>query len=153
MSLNLFVGLKGRGADNSLDLQTAVMIPMVAAMLADNRLDDEEFAHIEGICTFSPIYDRNSATENGALIMRAIKLVEDHGIAAMCQNAAAVLPAPLRETAFVFAVRVIFSDGYVGRLEQDVIEKMIEWLSIPPGRARDMIEVVSIMNHPISVQE
>jgi len=144
----VFAGLKGRGADNILTVEAAAMIPMVAAMLADGRVEDEEFAQIEHICAFSPLWDRNSQTENAAAIVRTIKLIEDHGIPATCQRAAALLSEPLRETAFAFAVRVVFSDGYVGQLERDVVEQMIPWLGLSPDRARMIIEVVSIMNHP-----
>jgi tellurite resistance protein len=146
--LRLFAGLKGRGADDRMDVATAVMIPMVAAMMADGRNEDEELSQIEGICAFSPIYDRYSPTEIGALIVRSVKQVEDSGFADACQKVGQFLSPALRETAFVFAVRVVFSDGYVGRLEREIMERMIQWLQLDSERARTLVDVVSVMHHP-----
>lgn len=145
---NLFVGLLGKAADSSLDTPTAVMIPIVGAMLADGHVEEEELFEIEAICAFSPIFDRNSIFENELLIVRATRLIEDHGLEEMCRRAAAMLSSGLRETAFVHAVKVIFSDGHVGTLERQIIDDMMGWLEIDPERARLMIEVVSIMQHP-----
>ena len=145
----LFGGLRGKGADETLDIPTAVMLPLVAAMLADGRVEDDELAEIHSICAASPIFERNSRFENEYLIGHAIKLIEDLGVADACKRARAMLSANLRETAFVHAVRVIFSDGHVGGLEREVIERMTEWLEIDSERARMMVEVVSIMRHPV----
>jgi tellurite resistance protein len=148
--MNLFAGLKGRGAEIVLDVQTAVMIPIVAAMLADGRVEEEEILQIEAICATSPIFERNSAAENERIIMHATRMIEDHSPRQMCERATAMLSPALCETAFVYAVKVIFSDGYVGQVERDVVESLIDWLGIDPDRARTMIDVVSVMQHPVN---
>ena len=145
---NLFAGLRGRGIDESLDIPTAVMIPIVAAMLADGRVDDQELLQIASACSSSPIFDRNSSAENDFLVARAMKLIEDHGLGGACARARQFLSPALRETAFAQAVRVIFSDGHVGMLEREVVEEMINWLEIDRDRARMMVEVVSVLQHP-----
>jgi tellurite resistance protein len=149
-AMKLFGGLKGKGADGEIDLQTAVMIPLVVAMLADGRVEDDELMEIHSICASSPVFDRNTKSENESLIAQVTRLVQDDGLEKSCARAKQVLSPALRETAFVHAVRVIFSDGYVGRLEQEVAEQMTAWLEIDPTRARTMIEVVSVMQHPPS---
>lgn len=146
--INLFSGLLGKGIAGELDTPSAVMVPIVAAMLADGRVEEAELEQIEALCRASPIFERNSPAENDFLISRAMRAIEDHGLKAACEHARAYLSPALRETAFVHGVRVIFSDGYVGRLEKEVLEQMIEWLEIDESRARMMIEVVSIMQHP-----
>ena len=130
-----------------IDVPTAVMIPIVAAMLADGRVEPEELLQIESVCASSPIYERNSSAENDYIISRAGKLIQDHGLDGACQRACQCLSPALRETAFVHAVRVIFSDGYVGQLEREVIDKMISWLEMDRERARMMVDVVSVMQH------
>jgi hypothetical protein len=144
----LFAGLRGRGATEQLDTQTAVMIPIVAAMLADGRAEPEELREIQDICACTPVFERNSREENQFLIFRATKIIEDDGLPAALERATATLTPALRETAYVHAVRVVFSDGYVGKLEKDLLEQMTEWLRIDRDRARMMVEVVSIMHHP-----
>jgi len=149
--VSLFRGLRGKGADEVLDVPASLMIPLVVAMLADGRVAADEMAEIHAICAASPIFERNSRFENEYLIDRAMRLIEGRGMEQACLAAKAILSPNLRETAFVHAVRVIFSDGHVGRLEEDVIDRMIGWLEIAPERARMMVEVVSIMRHPAGV--
>jgi tellurite resistance protein len=141
----LFAGLLGRGGDEALDIPTAVMVPIVGAMLADGLVEEEELFQIDAVCAFSPIFDRNASYENELLIIRATRLIEDHGLEKMCLRAAAILSPALRETAFVYAVKVIFSDGRYGPVEQAVIGQIRNWLQIGPDRARAFIEVISVM--------
>lgn len=147
--MGLFSGLagKGAGAGAALDAPTGVMIPIVAVMLADGAIDDEEVRQIRSICAWSPIYLANSMDRDTEIIMRAIRIVEDHGAEAACHKAREALSPGLRETAFVSAVRIVFSDGHVGAAEQRMIENLAQWLQIDSARARMMIETVSIMQH------
>lgn len=146
--MNLFAGLRGRGAQTVLDIPSAVMTPIVAAMLADGRVEEEEVLQIEAICATSPIFDRNSSSENERLITQTTRMIEDQGIEKSCRAAAAILSIALRETAFVYAAKMIFSDGYVGKAERDVIDSLTQWLEIQPDRARALVDVVSVMQHP-----
>lgn len=147
-SSRLFSGLLGRGLSGEIDVPTAVMIALVAAMLADGHVDDREIEQIQSICRSSPIFERLSQAEVETLIVRATQILESEGLSPSFEKVAHALSGNLRETAFVHAVRVIFSDGYVGDIEQHVIEQMSGLLSIAPERARAMVEVVSIMYHP-----
>jgi tellurite resistance protein len=145
---NLFDGLKGRGADGEIDVPTAIMIPLVAAMLADGWVEDEELLEIQSICASSPIFSRNSRSENEHLVALATRMIQDDGFEKSIARSVRVLTPALRETAFVHAIRVIFSDGYVSKSERETVENMIEWLQIDHGRARVMVEIVSVMQHP-----
>jgi len=144
----LFATLLGNRAEASFDTRTAIMIPLVGAMLADGRVEEEELFEIDAICAFSPIFERNSSHENELLIIHATRLIEDHGLQKMCERAAALLSPALRETAFVYAVKVIFSDGRYGAIEQAVVADLTEWLGIPADRAATMIDIISVMRRP-----
>jgi len=137
--------LFGRGREDELDLSTAVMLPIVGAMLADGIVEEEELFQIDAVCAFSPIFERNTSYENELLILRATKLVEDHGLATMCERAAALLSPALRETAFAYAVKVIFSDGRYGEVEQAVIRDIRKALDVSEARAAMVIDVISVM--------
>lgn len=143
--LRIFLESRVKIGAGTLGTDGALMVPIVAAMVADGRVDDQEIDQIHSICKSSPIYDRNSWTDNDSLIGSVLRLIEDHGAELMCRQAAEQLSPALRETAFVYAVMVIFSDGHVGKLEREVIENLIKWMSLPEDRARIMIEVVTIM--------
>ncbi|MBN8528057.1 MAG: TerB family tellurite resistance protein [Caulobacterales bacterium] len=146
--MGLFSGLLGKGADTALDVATAVMIPMMTAMLADGSVDDDEVRQIRSICIWSPIYARNSMERDTAIIMKAMRLVEDLGAQTACERSREFLTPALRETGFISAVRLVFADSHVGAKEQKTIENLVSWLGIDPERGRMMVEAVSIMQHP-----
>ena len=141
--LGLFADMFGGRSPGPLDLQTAVMIPIVAAMLADGRVDEDELLQIEMLCTTSPLFFRNSSAENERLIVRATRMIEDRGAEKMCRQAAAALSPELRETAFVHAAKMVYLDS--GQSEREAIEDLTSWLSIATVRARVLIDVVSVM--------
>jgi len=147
--MDLLAKLRGRSGENVDDVPTAVITPIVAAMLADGRVDEAEVLHVETICATSPIFERNSSVQNERLILHVTRMVEDRGPESMCRKAAAVLSPALRETAFIYALRVIFSDGYVGDLEREVVSKLTDWLGIPEDRAAVMIDVASVMQNGV----
>lgn len=146
--MNLFEGLLGRGATPRFDTPSAVMTMMVAAMMSDGRIEDDELLQIEAICLTSPLFERNSRTDNRRLIMGAARLVEDHGTEKACRLAGDALTPALRETAFTGAAQVIFSDGYIDALEREIMSAMADWLGIEAGRARALVELASVMQHP-----
>ena len=145
--MNLFSGLVERGATIQLNTQSAVMAPVVAAMLADGRVEDGELLQIHAICQTSSIFERNSRLENERLIMKMARAIEDYGAEVFYRRSAATLNPALRETAFTYAVQVNFSDGYVGLLEQEVMQDIAAALQIDPDRARTFVEVVAVMQH------
>lgn len=145
--MGLFSNLLGQGVDTTLDVGTAVMIPIVAAAFADGSVEDEEVAQVRSICVWSPIYARNSADRDTEIIRKAVRLVENLGAEAACVRAREHLSPALRETAFISAVRMAFSDGNVGHKEQQTIESLLNWLGVEPARGRMLVEAVSVMQH------
>jgi uncharacterized tellurite resistance protein B-like protein len=144
--MGLFSGLRGKGIE-TLDLQTAVMVPIVAAMLADGTIEDDEINQIRSICSWSPIYARNTRDQGTEIILRAIKHTKGDAAESMCRQVAELLSPGLRETAFIFAVRMVFSDGHVGQSEEKLIENLVVWLELDGARARSFVETVSVMQH------
>ena len=145
--MGLFSSLLGRGNSPDLDVGTAVMIPMVSAMLADGSIDDDEVTQIRSICLMSPIYANNSRDKDTNIIMRAIKMVDEDGPELMCQKAAGFLSAQLRETALAFAILLVLSDGHVSRKEEELIDKLVAWLSVDPARAEIIIQAAAILRN------
>lgn len=126
--MGLFSGF--RKEDTRLDIPTAAMIPCVAAIFADGSADDDEIHQLRSICIHSPIYSHNSKEQDEAIIIRASRLVNDGDNETVCRLAAETLGPRLSETAFCFAVRLVFSDGHVGAKETALLENMVGWLGI-----------------------
>lgn len=127
------------------------MVPIVAAMLADGVIEDDEINQIRSICAWSPIYSRNTRDKDTEIILNAIKRVKADNAESTCRQAAELLSPGLRETSFVFAVRMAFADGHVGQSEEVLIEQLVQWLSLDASRARSFVETVSVMQHTADV--
>lgn len=145
--MGLFSKLSGRGAPKELDVPTAVMVPTVAAMLADGQIDDDELVQIRSIFVLSPIFASNSRERDTEIILKAVRLIEDDGPKAMCERAKAVLSPELRETSLAFAIMMVMSDGHIGHKEEQLIDDLVSWLEIDGNRAEMIAEVCAIMRH------
>jgi tellurite resistance protein len=143
--MGLFSSLRGGGSSREIDLQTAVMIPSVSAMLADGSIDDDEIVQIRSICLMSPIYASNSRDEDTRIIVRAIKMIESDGAEQMCGKASEVLPTEMKEAALAFAVLLVMSDGHVSSKEERLIDNLVNWLGVEPSRAEMIVQVSAIL--------
>lgn len=143
----LFDGLKGKGMSERFDVPLAVMIPMVAMMWADEKKDETEGRTIYALCEASPIYANHSRSDVGKLIEQADGYRLELGDKGACTKAAEALSEPLRQTAFAFAMQVLFADGKVADTEKAETEKMAAWLGLEGSLPREILKVVSILNH------
>jgi len=150
--MGLFDNLLGRSSIAKLDVQQAVMVILVAAVKVDGGIEEKEVQQIRSICCWSPLFSRNSSAQDDVLINFANTFTDSEGLESAITHAAAALAQPLRETSFCFAARIAFADGYLGVKEKEFISNLTTWLSIDQVRARQIIEVVSIMNHDITVE-
>lgn len=148
--MGLFDKIRGQASRVTLDAQRAVMTVMVAAVKADGNIEDAEVAQIRSLCVWSPIFARNSKEEDSALIVFADNFTADEGLEGALRKAGEALSTPLRETAFSFAARIAFADGYLGEKEKAFLSNLVPWLKIEEERARQIVEVVAIMNHDSS---
>lgn len=140
--MGLFSGF--RKDEGRLSISTAAMIPCIVAIMADGSVEDDEIRQLRSICAHSPLYARNSVDEDTAIIGKACQLVADSDNEEICRRAAEVLGPGLSETAFCFAVRLIFSDGYVGTRETALLEAMVDWLGITVDAAQALFRATDI---------
>lgn len=145
--MGLFDKIRGQANKIALDAQKAVMTVMVAAVKADGNIEDDEVAQIRSLCVWSPIFTRNTKEEDTAVIVFADNFTSDEGLEGAVRKAGEVLSPGLRETAFCFATRIAFADGYLGEKEKAFLSSLVDWLKLQEDRARQIVEVVAIMNH------
>jgi hypothetical protein len=152
--------IKNRGEFDRFDVPLAVLVIMAAMMWADNRKDDAEIAQMNASHRLSPIFA--SMTEPQFLRMReeAEALVHrlDHeppkfsDQEAVCRKAAASLSKDLRETAFGFALMVLFADQRIAPEEAEAAELLEKWLEIDRNVALKIIDVVIILKRARDAQ-
>ncbi len=141
-------GLLGKGIQDRLDVPVAVMVPMVSMMMADEHQHDAELECIYTICTASPIFLNPSRRHISGWMGDAQKFIRDEGgDEKACRAAKNALSVPLRETAFAFAVKVLFADEKVKPAERSRAEQLATWLDIESEVGNKIISVISILRH------
>jgi hypothetical protein len=145
----LFSDLKGKGIEDILEVPVAVMVPMVAMMWADQEKNEAETDLIHAICESSPIFLKPTNRQVEDWITEAEKIIREAGGGdeKACRRAKDALTEPLRQTAFAFAVKVLFADEKVTAEEKLKGEELAEWLGIERSLSREIIKVVSILCH------
>lgn len=125
--------------------QQAIMTIVIAAVMADGEVADEEVARIRSMCLLSPIFASNSHDQDLALIRHAINVNGQMGAQAV-SGAAEVLTPELRETAFAFACDMVLADGLVGQSEEAFLNSLMSRLGISENAGRGLVWATLVRN-------
>lgn len=135
-----------RSATNqNSDAQQAIMIIVVAAVMADGDIADEEVIRIRSMCSLSPIFASNSGDQDTKVILFAHNVNKQLGDQALVKAAEALTPE-LCETAFAFACDMVLADGLVGQSEEAFLNSLLCHLNVSESTARTIIDVSLIRN-------
>lgn len=121
------------------------MTIVIAAVLADGDIADEEALRIRAMCSLSPVFASNSGDQDKAVINFALNKNKQLGDQAV-SSAGEGLSPELRETAFAFACDMVMADGFLGAGEEAFLENLVTSLNIASDRARAIIDVTLIRN-------
>ena len=147
--INLFANLKAKGIQDKLEVPVAIMVPMVAMMWADKHKDDAETELIHSICASSPIFLKPTHRDIDDWITEADRIIHETpgGDEKACRRAKDALTKPLRQTAYAFAIKILFADEKVTAEEKAKAEHLAEWLDVDRPLAGEIIKVISILRH------
>lgn len=140
--MGLFDSFKTK-TEPSFNTQRSVMTIVMAALMADGEVSNDEVSGLRSMCMRSPIFASNSKEEDNAVINFAFDVTKEYGFESV-SKAAAKLKPELRETAFAFAIEVVLADGIVGKDEEIFVGKLAQELGIDERLAKAMIEVTLI---------
>lgn len=129
----------------SFNPQQAIMTIVIAAVMADGEVADEEVARIRSMCLLSPIFASNSHDQDLTLIRHAINVNGQMGERAI-SGAAEVLSPELRETAFAFACDMVLADGIVGASEEAFLNSLMGRLGISENSGRGLVWATLVRN-------
>lgn len=129
----------------TFNVQQAIMTIVVAAVMADGEIADEEIGRIRSMCALSPIFAGNAHEQDMAVIRFAVNTVSQMKEEAVVK-AAEVLKPELRETAFAFACDMVLADGMVGQNEEAFLTSLMNVVGIPENSARSLIWATLVRN-------
>lgn len=126
-------------------VQQAIMTIIVAAVMADGDVAEDEVARLRSMCSLSPIFANNSSDQDTSVIRFAATVVSQMGEQAVVE-AAKVLKPELRETAFAFACDMVMADGLVGQSEEKFLTTLMNTLGIPETSGRGLVWATIVRN-------
>lgn len=129
----------------SFNVQQAMMTIVLAAVMADGEVADEEIARVRAMCALSPIFASNTQEQDVAVIRFAVNVNSQMGEQALIK-AAEVLKPELRETAFAFACDMVLADGIVGQNEEAFLTSLVSLLGITENAGRSLIWATIVRN-------
>lgn len=129
-------------------IQRAVLSAVICAMIADGQANAAEKIELSTVCALSPIFQNMPRRQIDALIAEATADLKERGAEAVVREAAGLLSAPLRETAFCFAAHMVVADSVINAHEFAAVDSLRRWLEIDEAKARQINDVMMIMLRP-----
>jgi tellurite resistance protein len=126
-------------------VQQAIMTIVIAAVMADGEIADEEVGRVRSMCALSPIFATNTQEQDMAVIRFAVNVVSQMKQQAITK-AAEVLKPELRETAFAFACDMVLADGMVGQNEETFLTSLMNALGLSENAGRSLVWATIVRN-------
>jgi uncharacterized tellurite resistance protein B-like protein len=132
----------------TFNTQQALMTIVIAAVMADGEVADEEITRVRSMCMLSPLFASNSAEQDLAVIKFAVNVTSQMGEQAIV-SAAEVLSPELRETAFAFACDMVLADGIVGHSEEAFLNVLMHRLGVSEHAGRSIVWTTLVRNRSV----
>lgn len=118
----------------------------LVAIAADGYLADQEGQDMTMLLTRMALFSSYSKDAVHHLFDMLLTRLKTEGPGVLVDQAKAVLPQDLRETAFAIATDLVLSDRTVTPQEQAFLEDLYRILEIPSALAQQIVQVMTIKN-------
>lgn len=142
--MGLFDRLTGGASDAPLNKQEAFAAIMLAIIAADGDISDEEVEDFGARVNRMQLFNNMSGRQFPDMINKLFRILKKSGVSELINKAVPALTPDLRETVFVVAVDMIFSDGIVENEEKAMIEKLHAQLEISDALVAQTLDVMLI---------
>ncbi|WP_040695827.1 tellurite resistance TerB family protein [Nodosilinea nodulosa] len=132
--------------NSSMDSAEALASIALVAIAADGYLAEQEGRDMTMLLARMALFSHYSSEALHRLFDNLLERLKREGPGALVNQAKAVLPADLRETAFAIATDLVLSDRTVTPQEQSFLEDLCVILEIPNAMAQQIVQVMTIKN-------
>ncbi|MBD2232893.1 tellurite resistance TerB family protein [Phormidium tenue] len=132
--------------ESSMGTAEALASIALVAIAADGYLADQEGQDMTMLLSRMALFSSYSKDAVHHLFDLLLTRLKTEGPGAMVDQAKAILPQDLRETAFAIATDLVLSDRTVTPQEQAFLEDLYRILEIPGPLAQQIVQVMTIKN-------
>ena len=126
--------------------EEALMMVAMCASASDNKPSQEEINRIVSLAMGHPMFHEEDVDTLNRKVDRMLHLLLKLGISKSIELARKPLTPELKETAFAWAVYVVFADGWIDDGEKHFLENLMSQFNIDNDVAKKIIEVTQIIN-------
>lgn len=119
---------------------------LLASSACDGHIADEEVQSLVTILGRMKLYQRVNPNQFSSMMDRLLGILKRKGPEQLVEQAVAVLPPELKETAFINACDIVLADGVVEEDEKEFINNLMLKLGIGADRAKTIIKVMVFKN-------
>ncbi|MBW4481856.1 MAG: tellurite resistance TerB family protein [Tildeniella torsiva UHER 1998/13D] len=132
--------------ESSMGTAEALASIALVAIAADGYLADQEGQDMTMLLSRMALFSSYSKDAMHHLFDMLLTRLKTEGPGVMVDQAKAILPQDLRETAFAIATDLVLSDRTVTPQEQAFLEDLYRILEIPSPLAQQIVQVMTIKN-------
>ena len=129
-----------------LTIDQALIALMIASMEANGHTSPEEAQRAHHMIWSMRRFRRRDGEDVDELIDAVRQRMEESGIDAVLEQAAGMLPARLRQSAFAVATDLLLADAALQRSERRFLLRLAKDLGLPPKLAQEVLRVMLIKN-------
>jgi hypothetical protein len=118
----------------------------LAAVACDGTLDQNEARSLRGQLECRHPYAQRSEESMGRLFDGLLDLLRSEGWRTLITRAIPALSTPQQETALAMAAQLVHCDRVVAQEELELLRSMAALMTLPPDRADQILEVISLLN-------
>jgi uncharacterized tellurite resistance protein B-like protein len=146
-AMGIFDKLARKKAESPLTPQEAVGVLLYLTVAADGEISDDEKEGFIALSNQMKLFRGQTVDQFNLMIDKAAFLLSQHGFETTLERAAAIIPADLRPTAFIWASELAFADGKVTDEESEFLTAVYLALGMEEDLALKIIEVIQMKHH------
>lgn len=138
--------LKGKSEPETFTNEEAFLGSIVAITAADGDISDEEMADLKSIINKSRTLSNMDDNTYSKIVAKVFRVLKHEGVDKLITLSVASLSENLREGVFALVCDLAYSDGYIEKDEEKILERLQSDFNIPQDKAMNIVQVITIKN-------
>lgn len=145
--MGLFSNIIGNSSSNfQFNKQESLVGFMLSIVASDGHISDEEVNDFIQYSNKINILKNIGNKEFNEIIDKVFKVYNREGLDSLIDKSAEGLPNDMKLGVFTICCDLAYSDGFIEKEEENVLEKIVEYLSIDNDTAMNIVDVISTKN-------
>ncbi|WP_040248034.1 tellurite resistance TerB family protein [Psychroserpens mesophilus] len=138
--------LKGNESDSSFTNEEAFLGTIVAITAADGDISDEEMSDLKSIINKSQTLSDVDDNTYSKIVNKVFRVLRKDGVDHLVNLSVNGLSDSLYEGVFALVCDLAYSDGFIEKDEERVLERLQQEFNISDSTALNIVKVITVKN-------